>query len=141
MSLAAFFLIAAGAKLATLKSFTKHMAELLASASITSDNWKWPAAIAVISAEITRALLLLLPRTVRLGAIWSALLLAAFGGFALTYVYALHGEALECGCFGGIIASQLGLKTALRNLGLLVPALIVIFGQKRSLEKAQKASH
>jgi hypothetical protein len=57
-------------------------------------------------------------------------MLIGFGGFALYYVYVLHGEALECGCFGGIIASQLGVSTALRNLGLLVPALIVFFGSK-----------
>jgi hypothetical protein len=43
-------------------------------------------------------------------------LLIGFASYALYYVYALHGEPLECGCFGGIIASQLGVKTALRNL-------------------------
>jgi hypothetical protein len=42
----------------------------------------------------------------------------------------LHGEPLECGCFGGIIASQLGVKTALRNLVLLVPVLVVFFGYR-----------
>jgi len=42
----------------------------------------------------------------------------------------LHGEPLECGCFGGIIASQLGVKTALRNLGLLIPVVIVFFGAR-----------
>ena len=80
---------------------------------------------------IIAALLLLIPRTVRLGAILAALLLVGFSAFALYYVYVLHGEPLECGCFGGIIASQLGVKTALRNLGLLIPALIVFFGYRR----------
>ena len=47
----------------------------------------------------------------------AALLLLGFSGFALYYVYVLHGDPLECGCFGGIIGSQLGLSTALRNLG------------------------
>jgi hypothetical protein len=56
------------------------------------------------------------------------LLLTGFAAYALYYVYVLHGEPLECGCFGGIIASQLGIKTALRNLALLVPAFIVWFG-------------
>ena len=68
------------------------------------------------------------PRTVRVGALCAAVLLVGFASYALYYVYGLHGEPLECGCFGGIIASQLGVKTALRNLALLVPALVVWFG-------------
>jgi hypothetical protein len=64
------------------------------------------------------------------------LLLAGFSAFALYYVYVLHGEPLECGCFGGIIGSQLGLKTALRNLVLLAPAVIVFFGARREARRA-----
>ena len=56
-----------------------------------------------------------------------------FAGFALFYVYALKGEPLECGCFGGIIASQLGVSTALRNLALIIPAIIVWFGYSRKV--------
>jgi hypothetical protein len=63
-------------------------------------------------------------------------MLIGFSGFALYYVYALHGEPLECGCFGNLIGSQLGLKTALRNLLLLVPAVIVFFGAKKSVPSA-----
>ena len=96
------------------------------------ERWQLPATIAVISIEIIVAILLLVPRTVRLGAIAAGLLLIAFSAFALYYVYGLHGEALECGCFGNIIGSQLGVKTALRNLGLLLPALVVLFGWKKS---------
>jgi hypothetical protein len=62
------------------------------------------------------------------GGVWAAILLLGFAGYALYYVYVMHGEPLECGCFGGIIASQLGVSTALRNLALLIPALLVIFG-------------
>ena len=134
--LAAMFLFAAGAKLAILRKFVGNVAELLSSASINYERWQWPATIVVICAEIIAAVLLIIPRSVRLGAILAALLLIGFSAFALYYVYVLHGEPLECECFGGIIASQLGVKTALRNLGLLVPALIVFFGaprlQKRS---------
>jgi hypothetical protein len=129
--LAALFLFTAGAKLAVLKTFAGNVAELLSSASINYERWRWPATIGVIAAEVVAALLLIVPRTVRLGALMAALLLVGFSGFALYYVYALHGEPLECGCFGGIIGSQLGLKTALRNLGLLIPALIVFFGARR----------
>jgi len=130
--LAALFLFTAGAKLTILRKFASNVAELLSASKINYERWQWPATIAVISAEILAAVLLLLPRTVRLGALWSALLLVGFSGFALYYVYALHGEPLECGCFGGIIASELGVKTALRNLALLIPALIVFFASRRT---------
>ena len=129
--LAALFLFTAGAKLMILKAFELNVGELLSSASFNYNLWQWPLTIAIISAEVLSAGLLLWRRTVRLGAILSALLLMGFSGFALYYVYILRGEPLECGCFGGIIASQLGLTTALRNLGLLVPVLVVFFGARK----------
>ena len=94
------------------------------------ERWQWPATIGVIAIEVVIAALLIVPRTIRIGAVAAALLLIGFSGFALYYVYVLHGEALECGCFGNIIGSQLGVKTALRNLGLVIPALIVFFGAR-----------
>src|SRR6202163_2178980 len=127
--LAALFLFTAGAKLAILKTFVGNVAELLSSAAINYERWRWPVTIGVIAAEVIAAVLLIVPRTVRLGALLAAALLVGFSAFALYYVYVLHGEPLECGCFGGIIGSQLGLKTALRNLGLLIPAVIVILGR------------
>src|SRR5215213_3156354 len=118
--LAALFLFTAIAKLAIVNTFVKNMGELLSASGFNYERWSWPATIVVIVAEIVTALLLILPRTVRLGALCAAVLLIGFAGYALYYVYGLHGEPLECGCFGGIIASQLGVKTALRNLALLV---------------------
>ena len=132
--LAALFLFTAGAKLWILKKFAGNVAELLSSASVNYHRWQWPATIGVITAEIIAGILLIVPRTVQLGALVAALMLIGFSAFALYYVYGLHGEALECGCFGGIIASQLGVKTALRNLGLLIPALIVFFGARNVAE-------
>ena len=129
-ALAALFLFTAGAKLWILKTFATNVASLLSSASINYERWQWPATILVIAAEIIAALLLLIPRTVRFGAILAALLLVGFSAFALYYVYVLHGEPLECGCFGNIIGSQLGVKTALRNLALLIPVLVVFFGAR-----------
>jgi hypothetical protein len=128
LGLAALFLLTAAAKLAILNTFVTNVASLLSSAKINYERWQWPATIGVIAAEIIAALLLIVPRTVRLGAIVAALLLIGFSAFALYYVYALHGEPLECGCFGNIIGSQLGVKTALRNLVLLIPVLVVFFG-------------
>jgi hypothetical protein len=130
-ALAELFLFTAGAKLAVLKTFAGNVAELLSSAAINYERWRWPVTIGVIAAEVIAALLLIIPRTVRLGAFLAAVLLVGFSAFALYYVYVLHGEPLECGCFGGIIGSQLGLKTALRNLVLLVPAVIAFWGTPR----------
>ena len=134
--LAALFLFTAVAKLAIVSTFVKNMSELLAASGFDYQRWSWPATIVVIAAEIVTALLLLVPRTVRIGALCSALLLVGFATYALYYVYGLHGEPLECGCFGGIIASQLGVKTALRNLALLAPVLIVWFGYRRSRKES-----
>ena len=130
--LAALFLFTAGAKLAILKEFASKVAELLSSMHMNYERWRWPVTVGVIAAEIVIAALLIVPRTIRLGAIAAALMLVGFSLFALYYVYVLHGEPLECGCFGNIIGSQLGLKTALRNLGLLIPAVIVFFGARVS---------
>ena len=132
--LAALFLFTAGAKLWILKTFAGSVAELLSASHVNYERWQWPVTIGVIAFEIVTAILLIVPRTVRIGAVLAALMLIGFSGFALYYVYALHGEPLECGCFGGIIASQLGVKTALRNLGLLIPAVIVFLGRSRQLQ-------
>lgn len=123
--LAALFLFAAGAKLFTLSDFAANLSNLVAS------NLIWPVAIAVIASELLTAALLLWPRTVRPGALLAALLLTGFAAYALYYVYVLHGEPLECGCFGRLIGSQLGLTTALRNLALLIPSALVFFGMPR----------
>lgn len=141
-ALAALFLFTAGAKLAILKTFAGNVAELLSSASINYERWRWPVTISVIVLEVIAAILLIVRRTMRLGALLAAVLLIGFSAFALYYVYALHGEPLECGCFGGIIGSQLGLKTALRNLVLLIPVVIVFFGarQKNGPQKGSKST-
>jgi hypothetical protein len=130
--LALLFLVTAVAKLAIVNTFVKNMGELLSASGFNYERWSWPATIVVIAAEIVTSLFLILHRTVRLGALCAAVLLIGFAGYALYYVYGLHGEPLECGCFGGIIASQLGVKTALRNLALLIPALIVWFRYRRT---------
>ncbi|MEP6707781.1 MAG: MauE/DoxX family redox-associated membrane protein [Pyrinomonadaceae bacterium] len=129
--LAAFFLFTAGAKLWVISGFARNVSELLSAMHFNYERWMWPATVGVIAAEVITAVMLLLRRTVRPGSLLAAALLIGFGAFALYYVYVLHGEALECGCFGGIIASQLGVTTALRNLALLIPALLVFFGHPR----------
>ena len=130
--LAALFLFTAGAKLAIIRVFADNVAQLVAASGFNYRVWMWPATIAVIAVEIVIAALLLVPRTVRIGAVFAGMLLLGFAGFALYYVYVLNGEPLECGCFGGIIGSQLGVKTALRNLVLLIPAVIVFVGFRQA---------
>ena len=139
--LAALFLFTAIAKLAIVNTFVKNMGELLSSSGFDYQRWSWPATIVVVLAEIVTAVLLIMPRTVRVGAVFAGVLLVGFASYALYYVYGLHGEPLECGCFGGIIASQLGVKTALRNLALLIPVLIVLFGYRRSRKELLIGEH
>ena len=105
--LAALWLFAAGAKIYMrndpVHSFFSNMKNLV------DERWALPLAIAVVAAEIVAAILLLWPRSARIGAIWSAALLIGFAGYALFYRFGLgNAEGLECGCFGGIIGSQLG---------------------------------
>ena len=126
--LAALFLLAVGAKIYTIRDFAANLSNLVAA------SWVWPAAFAVIATELAAAVLLIIPRTARLGALVSAALLLGFAAYALYYVYVLRGEPLECGCFGRLIASQLGVSTALRNLALLVPCALVYFGPPRRRE-------
>src|SRR3954462_6411567 len=85
--LAALWLFAAGAKIYmrndATHSFFSNMKYLVA------EQWAMPVAIAVICAELIAALLLLWPRTARLGAIWSASMLIGFAGYALYYRFGL----------------------------------------------------
>ena len=130
--LAALFVFTAAAKLTVIRAFASNVTELLNASGVNGEHWSWFTTIFIILIEVAVAVLLLLRRTVRLGALAAMALLLSFAGFALYYVYALHGEPLECGCFGGIIASQLGVKTALRNVALVIPALIVWFGTRHA---------
>jgi uncharacterized membrane protein YphA (DoxX/SURF4 family) len=128
--LAALFLFAVGAKLYMrndpAESFFSNMPMLVGA------RWATTVAVAVIVAELASAVLLLWPRTARLGATLAAALLISFASYALYYRYGLgNAEGLECGCFGNVIGSQLGVSTALRNLALLIPAALVIFGLQR----------
>lgn len=134
--LVALWLFAAGAKLYMrndpAESFFKNMPYLI------GETWAMPVAIGIICAEIIAALLLLWPQTARIGGILSGALLAGFAGYALYYRYGLGNlEGLECGCFGGLIGNQLGVTTALRNLILLIPAALVVFGLPRLKRQRQ----
>ncbi len=135
--LAALFLFTAGAKLAILKEFATNVGELLSASGFNYTRWMWPVTISVIVIEIITAALLLIPKTVRAGALFAGALLIGFAAYALYYVYVLHGEPLECGCFGKILGSQLGVKTTLRNLALLLPVFIVLFGYRRKRQVQQ----
>jgi uncharacterized membrane protein YphA (DoxX/SURF4 family) len=123
--LSAVFLLAAGAKLYMLNkpmesSFTNMIL-------LFGHFWGLPLAIAVITAELAVGGLLLLKRFTRPAAAGATVLLMGFASYALYYRFGLHHRfGLDCGCFGGIIKSQLGVRTALRNLCLLVPAVLIL---------------
>src|SRR5712671_1937300 len=91
-ALAALFLFTAGAKLAIARAFAGNVGELLAASGFNYTRWMWPVTIAVILLEVLTAVLLLVPKTVRVGASFAAALLMGFAAYALYYVYALHGE-------------------------------------------------
>ena len=133
-ALAGMFLFAVVAKLYFIsdaqQSFFKNMTGLI------GERRAVPAAVAVMLVELIAVALLIRIRTARAGGFWAAGILIGFAGYALYYRFGLHNtEGLECGCFGNIISSQLGVSTALRNLGLLIPAILVIVGlRKQRLE-------
>src|ERR1041384_3550942 len=66
--LAALFLFTASAKLWILRDFVSKVAELLSSMGWNYQRWQWPATVGVIAAEVLIAALLIVPRTVRIGA-------------------------------------------------------------------------
>jgi hypothetical protein len=138
--LAGLFLFAVGAKIYSLSdhkmSFFTNMSGLV------PERWAIPAAVAVMLVEVIAVALLVRSRTARVGGVWTAALLISFAGYALYYRFGLNNvEGLECGCFGGIISSQLGVTTALRNLALLLPTVLVIVGMKKSRGQMSNARY
>jgi uncharacterized membrane protein YphA (DoxX/SURF4 family) len=130
--MAALFLLTAGAKLWVLKDFAYSVAQLLNAVNFDPVRWTKPVTAMVIGAEIVIAVLLIVRRTTRLGALAAAALLVGFSAFALYYRFGLgYAEGLECNCFGKIIGSQLGVTTALRNLCVLIPTALVFFGYRQ----------
>src|SRR5688572_24041544 len=87
--LAALFLFTAGAKLWIINTFAANVGELVSASGFAQSRWTWPATIGVIVAEIITAICLLLPRTIRAGALLAAALLIGFSAFALYYRYGL----------------------------------------------------
>ncbi|CAM5787264.1 MauE/DoxX family redox-associated membrane protein [Cellulomonas persica] len=80
---------------------------------------------AMVAAEATAAVLLVVPTTVRLGAGLAALLLAAFVVVIVTS--ARRRTGLTCRCFGGNGAA-LGGRHVARNAMLLVACAVVVAG-------------
>jgi uncharacterized membrane protein YphA (DoxX/SURF4 family) len=74
-----------------------------------------PVAVAVVLAELSAALLVLLPGTSAIGAGLAACLLVVFLGVIVRSLK--QGSAAQCRCFGS--ASPLGRRHVVRNVGLL----------------------
>ena len=69
-------------------------------------RWMWPVTIGVIVVEVDHSCFSLVSSNSSLGALFAAALLLGFAAYAFYYVYVLHGEPLECGCFGGSSAAS-----------------------------------
>jgi uncharacterized membrane protein YphA (DoxX/SURF4 family)/peroxiredoxin len=90
------------------------------------------AAVLLPFAELSTAALLVFPRTAWWGAIGALVLLVAFiGGIALNMAQGRHPD---CHCFGQLHSEPAGWPTIGRNLLLMIPSLLVLFGE--SLERA-----
>ena len=139
--LAGLFLFAAGAKIATrndvMESYFANVPRLMEEIFQLPESAGIMIAWLVILVEVVAAALLLSRRTLRAGAALVGTMLIGFAVFALFYRYGLgHEEGLECGCFGGLIKSQLGVSTAIRNLLLLIPVLGLLWpARKQSKEQ------
>lgn len=113
--LAAVFLYAAAVALWNPYEFVPNISSLVA-----RGRGAIVASIAIILFEIIAAVLLIIPRTARIGGWWATILLFSFTVYPLYYLYIFGGGELECSCFGGIIASERGVSTVVRNVILLI---------------------
>jgi uncharacterized membrane protein YphA (DoxX/SURF4 family) len=91
---AGVFLYAAMAKFGTSERFTITVAQF----GMVPFAWVAPFALALPWLEGLAGILLLIPRTVRIGAVLAAALLILFIA-ALTWAWT-QGLAVDCGCFG-----------------------------------------
>src|SRR5688572_2046450 len=67
--LVALFLFTAIAKLAIIRGFVDNVGQLLSASGFNYERWSWPATIAIILIEIVIAVMLIVRRTIRLGAV------------------------------------------------------------------------
>ena len=120
LGLAALFLYAAYAALSNPYEFVPNISSLVA-----RGRGAIVASIAIVLFEIIAVVLLIIPRTARIGGWWATLLLFSFTVYPLYYLYIFGGGELECSCFGGIIASERGASTVVRNVILLIVSTTV----------------
>ena len=123
--LAALFIYAVAAALSSPYEFVSYMSSL-----VVGGRGAIYVSLAVVLTEAIAAILLMIPRTARLGGYWTAVLLLSFTIYPLYHQYIFGGGSFECKCFGGIIASQRGIVTPVRNLMLLLPAVMVIVSSR-----------
>ena len=132
--LAAVFLYAAAMALWNPYEFVPNISSLVA-----RGQGAIVASIAIILFEIIAAVLLIIPRTARVGGWWATILLFTFTVYPLYYLHVFGGGALECSCFGGIIASERGASTAVRNVILLILSTTVgVFYNSRRLRSTHR---
>jgi len=82
-------------------------------------------AVFTITLELTIAFLLLVHSYMRMAAIASVVTLLFYSSCAS--VLKAKGLLYECGCFGALIPSVINLSFYIRNLGLIMLSLIIIY--------------
>lgn len=121
VSLAAIFLVAAGAKLADMPGSRDALRDFGVGSRYIAVG-----AVLLPLAEVVAAVLLLFEQTAQIGASLAALLLLAF---VAGIVAALRrGQAPDCHCFGQLHSKPAGTETVIRNIVLAAAAVAVLLG-------------
>ncbi len=116
--LAGIFSVAGAAKLADIAGSRKAFADFGVPASLAG-----PLAIGLPAAEIAIAISLIFVQSSWYGSIGAAVLLAGFIG-GMAYQMA-KGNAPDCHCFGQLHSEPVSPKSLVRNVVILVPALVL----------------
>ncbi|MGH8046581.1 MAG: MauE/DoxX family redox-associated membrane protein [Chthoniobacterales bacterium] len=123
---ATLFLYAGVVKLGASERFTITVAQI----ALLPPAWVAPLAMVLPWAEMLTGVLMLIPRTARLGALAAAGLLAVFLT-ALTWAWT-QGLAVDCGCFGedatGNVRDQIPVALA-RDI-LLLPLTLLLAARR-----------
>jgi uncharacterized membrane protein YphA (DoxX/SURF4 family) len=127
LAAAAVWLVAGAAKLPELETFRQQVEryDLLPGALVA------PVAYALPFVEVGLGLYLAVGLFVRAAAVFGTLLMLTF--LAAQGQAWARGLTVDCGCFGALQQSQVGLGTVLRDLALGIPTFVMVARPARRL--------